>query len=202
MDYLQTCAKAFEHLLDIKYHIIIGRKGKMTELNLLFEPTEFHHLIGLHKLHDLRLARGNREKVFSQILAGNISIEDLKKSRYFSIIQKRLKPLGQIENLLDSNRLVFRYNAKLQSFSLIEAEYLLSTPYESTDIYIFLDQRPEPNSFFCRSFFPEEEKDYTKGQAIYTMLKKEKITRSTGDILIQYDRLTPRGSKSNPGFLS
>ena len=202
MDYLQTCAKAFEHLLDIKYHIIIGRKGKMTELNLLFEPTEFHHLIGLHKLHDLRLARGNREKVFSQILAGNISIEDLKKSRYFSIIQKRLKPLGQIENLLDSNRLVFRYNAKLQSFSLIEAEYLLSTPYESTDIYIFLDQRPEPNSFFCRSFFPKEEKDYTKGQAIYTMLKKEKITRSTGDILIQYDRLTPRGSKSNPGFLS
>ncbi len=202
MDYLQTCAKAFEHLLDIKYHIIIGRKGKMTELNLLFEPTEFHHLIGLHKLHDLRLARGNREKVFFQILAGNISIEDLKKSRYFSIIQKRLKPLGQIENLLDSNRLVFRYNAKLQSFSLIEAEYLLSTPYESTDIYIFLDQRPEPNSFFCRSFFPKEEKDYTKGQAVYTMLKKEKITRSTGDILIQYDRLTPKGSKSNPGFLS
>lgn len=63
MDYLQICAKAFERLLDIKYHIMIGRKGKLEELNLLFEPTEFHHLIGLHKLRDLRLSRGNREKV-------------------------------------------------------------------------------------------------------------------------------------------
>ena len=68
MDRLQICAKAFEHLLDIKYHIIIGRKGKLTELNLFFELTEFHHLIGLHKLHDLRLARGNREKFSSKSL--------------------------------------------------------------------------------------------------------------------------------------
>lgn len=87
MDYLQVCAKAFEHLLDTKYHIVIGRKGKLTELNLLFDPTEFHHLIGLHKLHDLRLSRGNREKIFRQILDGSLSMEDLKKSRYFSTIQ-------------------------------------------------------------------------------------------------------------------
>ncbi|MDO4337254.1 MAG: PBECR4 domain-containing protein [Eubacteriales bacterium] len=46
MDYLKTCAKAFERLLDVKYHIIIGRKGKLTELNILFDPTEFHHLVG------------------------------------------------------------------------------------------------------------------------------------------------------------
>ena len=192
MDYLQTCAKAFEHLLDTKYHIVIGRKGKLTELNLLFDPTEFHHLIGLHKLHDLRLARGNREKIFYQILAGGISMDDLKKSLYFPSIQKRMEPFSKIEDFLDSNNLIFRYNKKLQSFSLIEAEYLLSTPYESTDIYIFLDQLPEPNSFFCRSFFPKEDKDYTKGQAVYTLLKKEKTILSTGYKIIQYDRLTPK----------
>lgn len=192
MDYLQTCAKAFERLLDVKYHIAIGRKGKLTELNILFDPTEFHHLIGLHKLHDLRLARGNREKIFRQILDGNLSMDDLKKSRYFTTIQKRMKPFSQIENLLDSNNLIFRYNQKLQSFSLIEAEYLLSTPYESTDVYIFLDQMPDPNSFFCCSFFPKEDTDYTKGQAVYTLLKKEKITLSTGKIITQYDRLTPK----------
>mgnify|MGYP000445843485 CR=1 FL=1 len=192
MDYLQACAKAFEHLLDTKYHIVIGRKGKLTELNLLFDPTEFHHLIGLHKLHDLRLARGNREKIFYQILAGGISMDDLKKSLYFPSIQKRMEPFSKIEDFLDSNKLIFRYNKKLQSFSLIEAEYLLSTPYESTDIYIFLDQLPEPNSFFCRSFFPKEDKDYTKGQAVYTLLKKEKTILSTGNTIIQYDRLTPK----------
>lgn len=196
MDYLQICAKTFEHLLDIKYHIVIGRKGKLEELNLLFEPTEFHHLIGLHKLRDLRLSRGNREKVFLQILNGTISTDDLKKSQYFPAIQVRLESFSQLESLLDSNKLIFRYNTKLQSFSLIEAKYLLSTPCQTTDIYIFLDQRPEPDCFFCRSFFPKEEKDYTKGQAVYALLKKEKITRSTGNILTQYDRLTSASQKT------
>lgn len=197
MDYLQACAKTFEHLLDTKYHIVIGRKGKLTELNLLFDPTEFHHLIGLHKLHDLRLSRGNREKIFYQILAGDISMDNLKKSLYFSSIQKRIEPFSKIEDFLDSNKLIFRYNQKLQSFSLIEAEYLLSTPYQTTDIYIFLDQRPEPSSFFCRSFFPKEDKDYTKGQAVYTLLKKEKYILSTGNTIVQYDRLTPKKETSH-----
>ena len=194
MDHLQSCAKAFEHLLDFQYHIIIGRKGKSVELNILFDPTEFHHLVGLHKLHDLRIARENRDKVFQQILTGNISINDLKKGQYFPNIQKRIEPFIQIENFLDSNKLIFRYNQKLQTFSLIEAEYLLSTPYENTDIYIFLDRQKEPDYFFCRSFFQKEEKDYTKGQAIYTLLIKEKINLRTEEKIIQYDRLTPKSS--------
>lgn len=194
MDHLQSCAKAFEHLLDFQYHIIIGRKGKSVELNILFDPTEFHHLVGLHKLHDLRIARENRDKVFQQILTGNISINDLKKSQYFPNIQKRIEPFIQIENFLDSNKLIFRYNQKLQTFSLIEAEYLLSTPYENTDIYIFLDRQKEPDYFFCRSFFQKEEKDYTKGQAIFTLLIKEKINLRTEEKIIQYDRLTPKSS--------
>lgn len=194
MDYLQICAKSFERLLDVKYHIVIGRKGKLTELNLYFAPTEFHHLIGLHKLHDLRLSRGSREKIFHQILEGNISMDDLKKSRYFSTIQNRIESFSHLEHFLDSNKLIFRYSQTLQAFSLIEAEYLLSTPYKSTDIYIFLDQRQEPGCFFCRSFFPKEEKDYTKGQAVYTLLKKTKISLSTGNAVTQYDRLSPKAT--------
>lgn len=197
MDYLQICAKAFEKLLDVQYHIVLGRKGKLVNLNILFEPKEFHHLIGLHKLHDLRLARGNREKIFYEILAGKISMEDLKKSRYYSEIQKRLEPFYKIENIFDSNKVVFRYNSKLQTFSLIEAEYLLSTPYENTDIYIFLDRQAGSDFFFCRSFFQKELKDYTKGQAVYTLLKKEKITISTGDREMQYDRISSSTKKNN-----
>ena len=64
MDHLLECAEAFEQLLDVQYHIVLGRKNRLTELTLRFDPTEFHHLVGLHKLRDLRLARGNREKIF------------------------------------------------------------------------------------------------------------------------------------------
>ena len=49
MDGLLTCAKAFENLLPVKYHIIIGRKGKSVDLTVSFQAVEFHHLMGLHK---------------------------------------------------------------------------------------------------------------------------------------------------------
>lgn len=192
MDELQACAIAFENLLTIKYHIIIGRKGKSKDLTISFEAVEFHHLVGLHKLIDLRLARANREKTFYQILSGSITLDDIKKSRYFYNIQKRLEPFQQIESLFDKNDLIFSYNKKLQAFSLIDAEYLLSTPHKCTDVYIFLDKKEISNHFFFRSFFPKEDKDYTKGQAVYTLLKKEKINTSTGMVQIQYDRLSPK----------
>lgn len=197
-------AKAFEPLLHIKYHIIIGRKGKAVDLTISFEAVEFHHLIGLHKLRDNRLARGNREKIFYDILAGRVTLSDIEKSIYFPTIQNRFEPFCQLETLFDQNNLVFRYNPKLQSLSLIEAEYLLSTPHENTDIYIFLDKKETAGEFFCRSFFPKENTDYTKGQAIYTLLKKEKINTLTGDLQVQYDRLAREdylGQKKGPKIL-
>jgi hypothetical protein len=53
MDKLFECAKCYENLLDKKYHMIVGRKGKAVEIVLTFEAADFHHLIGLHKLSDI-----------------------------------------------------------------------------------------------------------------------------------------------------
>ena len=118
--------------------------------------------------------------------------ETLAKSRYLPQIENRFEPLALIEQLLDDNRLVFRYNAKLNQFSLIEADYLLSTPLENSDIYIFIAEHKDTGKYFCRSFFPKEKKDYTEGQPRYTMLYKEKKNLTTGETIIQYDRLTPK----------
>lgn len=49
MDRLTNCVHAFEKLLDIQYRIIIGRKGKTTELYIRFSKHDFHHLMGLGK---------------------------------------------------------------------------------------------------------------------------------------------------------
>lgn len=32
MDHLLECAEAFEQLLDVQYHIVLGRKNRLTEL--------------------------------------------------------------------------------------------------------------------------------------------------------------------------
>lgn len=192
MDKLLECTRAFEKLLDTQYRIIIGRKGKTVEIIIRFSRLDFHHLMGLGKLKDLRIAKQNRETVFNEILRGIITYEGITESRYLGLIQNRFEPLMSMEQLLDDNRLVFRYNTKLNQFSLIEADYLLSTPHEGKDIYIFIAKNEDSGTYYCRSFFPKERTDYTKGQAIYTMLYKEKICLSTGEKQIQYDRLTPK----------
>ena len=186
MDKLLECTRAFEKLLDTQYRIIIGRKGKTVEIIIGFSRLDFHHLMGL------RIAKQNRETVFNEILRGIITYEGITESRYLGLIQNRFEPLMSMEQLLDDNRLVFRYNTKLNQFSLIEADYLLSTPHEGKDIYIFIAKNEDSGTYYCRSFFPKERTDYTKGQAIYTMLSKEKICLSTGEKQIQYDRLTPK----------
>lgn len=192
MDKLQQCAKAFEKLLDIQYRIIIGRKGKSVELTIGFSKLDFHHLMGLGKLKDLRIAKQNRTLVFDNILSGKTSYATLMASRYLPQIENRFEPLALIERLLDDNRLIFRYNKKLNQFSLIEADYLLSTLLENSEIYIFLAEHKETGRYFCRSFFPKEARDYTEGQPRYTMLYKEKKNLSTGEIIVQYDKLTPK----------
>jgi hypothetical protein len=191
MDKLQECAKAFEKLLDKKYHIIVGRKGKTIDIALAFEVEDFHHLMGLHKLKDIEALAGKRGKVYRDALSGRISLSSLEKSTHFSQIENRIEPFSDLEKILDDNRLVFRYNEKAHSFSRIQAEFLLSTPYMAHEIYVFLDRKDVEEQFFCRSFFPKENKDYTVGQPAYTLLYKEKITISTGEKEIQYDRLSP-----------
>ena len=74
MDELQKCAKAFENLLEIQYRIIIGRKGKTAELVIGFSKLDFHHLMGLGKLKDLRIAKQNRGSVFDEIITGIMTL--------------------------------------------------------------------------------------------------------------------------------
>lgn len=191
-DILRKTAEGFRSLLDTQYHIIIGRKGRSVELTIEFKPIDFHHLMGLGKLKDLRIATQNRENVFAGILNGTITYSSICRSRYIKQIENRFVPLAYIEQIFDDNKLIFRYNEKKNQFSLIEADYLLSTPFSGNDIYIFIEEKETAGLFFCRSFFPKEKKDYTIGQPQFTLLFKEKITVSTGKKIIQYDRLTPK----------
>ena len=188
MDKLLECAKAFEKLLDTEYKILIAHKKNQIELKISFTAIDFHHLMGLGKLKDIRIHRENRTDVFNKILNGKISYENIKNSHYIQEIENRFEPLSHLEAMLDSNYLTFRYSPSLNPTSTIEADYLLSAIYQSSDIYIFLASKMKDTTFFCRSFFPKTEKDYTVGQVKYTMLYKEKRTISTGECVVQYRR--------------
>ncbi len=93
-----------------------------------------------------------------------------------------------LEVLFDSNDTIFKYNERKNSFSMIKADYLMKNRLVDKNVFIFLS-KDENNTYFCRSFFPETNHDYTKNQASWTLLYKEKIKRSTGKVVLLYDRL-------------
>lgn len=103
-DKLRKTAEGFRSLLDTQCHIIIGRKGKSTDLIIEFKPIDFHHLMGLGKLKNLRIATPNRESVFSGILNGTITYPFICRSRYIKQIENRFVPLAHIEQIFGANR--------------------------------------------------------------------------------------------------
>ena len=196
MDLLQQCATSFARLTGYQYRFTLGRKGKLTEILLGFNQTDFHHLAGLHKLKDISIARDNRQIVFRNILAGKITYETIAKSAFVTESRLRLESFQYIEDLLDGDQLIFRFNKKLLPYSAIDGDFLLKMGdgIALNISFLFIDKE-DCGVYFCRSFFPMEKRDYTKEQMQYTLLKKEKIHLQTGETIIQYDRLTPKSSK-------
>ena len=93
-----------------------------------------------------------------------------------------------LEDMFDSNDTIFRYNEKKNSFSMIRADYLMKNRLIDKNVFIFLS-KDKNDTYFCRTFFLETKRDYTKNQASWTLLYKEKIKRSTGQSVVLYDRL-------------
>lgn len=191
LDLLFQCAKNYEHLLNFKYHFVIARKGVMHEFFLTFQKSDFHHLAGLHKLTDkMSLQHGSREKLFDKILNEEFSIQFLKSSFHYMEMQERLESLVNLELLLDSENLIFKYNENVRLSSKIKSEYLLESCIDSKTLFLFLGARDskKENEQSCRSFFPKSKIDYSIGQPKYTLLKKEKINVLDDTIVTSYIR--------------
>lgn len=196
MDLLQRSAAVYERLIGYQYRFTLGRKGKLKEIILGFAETDFHHLAGFHKLRDISIARENRQTVFRDILAGHITYQAIEKSIFVDESRLRLEAFQFIEDLLDGEQLVFRFNKKVLPYSSIDGDFLMKMGdgVVLNISFLFIDKE-DCGNYFCRSFFPMERTDYTKNQMQYTLLKKEKIHLDSGKIIIQYDRLTPKATK-------
>ncbi|MBQ3601644.1 MAG: hypothetical protein II992_10665 [Lachnospiraceae bacterium] len=182
------CVNAFLPLLHTEYEIILGRKGVSVELKIVFNKKDCFHLMGLQYLIDRPELNRDRGKVFDEIVEGKIKKEQIESSDFYKKIEKRVHYLPLLENLLDSNDTVFKYNRKANIYSMIEADYLMKNNMESRNLFLFLSKNKEDN-YYCRSFFPEEKRDYTKNQASWTLLSKKKRDLLSGSEQLLYNRL-------------
>ena len=196
---LHQCLLSVSRLLDVSYRIVLGKAGHLLTINLDFQKYDFHHLLGLHYLTD-RPDRRSRSKIFDDLILSAeyrkyIASSDLWNKNH----EDRILCVQNLEQLLDDNQTIFRYNAHANIlFSRIRAEYLLANSsfhLSSTtcrDIYIFLDKRPNCDIRYCKSVFPKTNMDYTKRQPIWTLLYKTK-QYNDGSVseLFRHHRYTP-----------
>ncbi len=190
MDKLQERAFAFKRLLDYEYKIVLGRKGKKTELVLSFEKSDFPHLIGLHKFTDVLNGNIATEKLFDECVSGKLTYDIISKSEFFSKYTNRFEYFNQLEKMLDSNNTVFKCNTNsMSSFSRIIADFELKNIYEELIFYLFIEKRYKSEKQYCKYFIQESNIDYTYGQTKMTLLYKEKINTKTGESITQYNRL-------------
>ena len=125
---------------------------------------------------------------FDVIADGTITIEKIESSDFYNKIEQRVHFLPLLEQMIDSNDTVFKYNKKANMYSMIEADYLMENNVESRNLFLFLSN-DEGDNYFCRSFFPEEKMDYSKNQASWTLLYKKKIDLSTRIETVLYNRI-------------
>ena len=189
---IKDCVSAFLPLLNTEYEIILGRKGVAVTLRISFDKKDCFHLMGLQYLIDRPELNRDRGKVFDEIVAGKITTEQVESSDFYRKIEERVHFLPLLEQLLDSNDTVFKYNKKANLYSMIDADYLMKNKIKERNLYLFLSHDID-DRYFCRSFFPEEKKDYTKNQASWTLLYKKKCNLSTGEEIVLYDRLIKTG---------
>lgn len=184
MDLLMECASVFKNLMNYQYRFTLGRKGKLKVITLGFSETDFHHLVGLHKLRDTEVARANRGAVFRAILSGRITYATIIKSTFIEEILSRLQTFPNLEFLLDHDQLVFRYNKKVYPYSSIESEFLLKMGDGSIlDItFLFLD-KTEQGIYYCRSFSPWNEQTIQKNKCSTLSSKKKRLI--SGQVWLQ-----------------
>ena len=160
MDKLQQIASSYNDMVNKQYYFEIARKQKMLCFILSFEKSDFYHLAGLHKLTDIAALQGepNKRKVFDNILNGKVSYDLLKRSRFHSKMNTKLELLTNLEDILDSNQIVFKYIGAKNQVSRIEADCLLESVYNMNIVFIFLADRYKSQSsnvpIMCSRFFP------------------------------------------------
>lgn len=186
MDKLKQSAISFAKLMNYEYELVAGSKKTLISLKLFFQKKHFMHLIGLHKLTDLQLQRYSKEKMYDMILNDELTYEYIQRSEFFLEISERIDLFPRLEQALDNNELMIKYNSGFAVGTVICASYIILCEFENTTLHFFIDYDETNERYFGRSFFGRTDDKFTKGQQKFKILKKYKknIKNNTTEILV------------------
>ncbi len=183
---LTMSAKAYRRLFNIEYHFVVSRKQKAVDITLSFEKNDYKHLSGLHHLTGINQTKEASEKVFNLALSGRLTHDSILKAPNYNDVHNRLVGLSFLEQMLDNDNIVFKYNNNAIKSSVISADYMIEgTILGDITAYCFLNLRQD-NIYGLRSFFLRDRINYANGQSKCTILLKEKRNRNTNNTVLLF----------------
>ena len=180
---LLQSVQAYSHLIGTEYNFHIGRAGKLIKFSITILKEDCHHLLGLQHLSD-RPERRKRITVFDDLISSKNFRQKIASSTLWTPeLETRVLCVKLLGDIIEDNNTIIRYNSKLNNYSKITSEYLLTNKnYQLTnnlisDIYLFVDKRNEEvGNMFCKSIFTKSVYDYTTRQENWTLLYKTKTS--------------------------
>ncbi|MCI7330007.1 MAG: PBECR4 domain-containing protein [Selenomonadaceae bacterium] len=154
MDALYEAAVLYKPLLHKDYHIVAAYRQEQIRIKFIFLPEHFYHLVGFHKLLDLK-ALVQPRMLLHKVLSREITASVIRDSKFYADMEDRLHDFGKLHELIDllqSGEIVIEFAQ--QNRTRIQADFLLFRKSTSVYTHLFLrhDQRYGyvPCSFFCR----------------------------------------------------
>lgn len=187
-------AKQWNHMTELSYQIVIGYKNTSRTISLVFRPEDFPHLSGMQYATDVDFSLHKKQydgdKLIPALITGKMDNTLIEKSERWPRIQDRLSLILELENILDSDFLIYAFSAKKLPFhSHIDAAYLIYSEQHKQGMFLFIDEDEE--SYFCKSIFSEDNSSYRTNQTQWTVLKKEKYC--DGQMKTMYIRPSYKG---------
>lgn len=190
-DILYDAARSYSKLIGTKLEFVLGKKGKLQRLIIVFDSTGFYHLAGLHKLKDIQVIKGiSSSKILKNILNGIITAKMIEKSSFYHVVKERLNIISEFPNALKDNSIVWKFNRlRINKGSKINWDYLIEYGEKPQITYLFLRlSNSNATKYSCISTFRKKERDYTRLQIRMTVLKITFTDRQNKNVII-YQRL-------------
>lgn len=173
---IKECAEFYKTLMRKDYVFTLENGIKFK---IFFKSGNFYHLIGLHKLVDIKQltdANTSPDKIFKDILSGRISVEAIEKSAFYNRISDRVKYFEKITDMLDKHKskIIIDFDpALVEGTELKNTEYILYRHLNSG--YANLTIGEKNGSTYPETFFAEDSKRYISEQNLLDILDIEII---------------------------
>lgn len=170
MDILTNCAKVYSKYADYDYTFVLDCA---IEFTTAFRAENFHHLIGLQYLSDIKQVTKRTDNgavaIYKKILNGKISQSLIEKSKFYSEVHERLLRFCKFDEIISSKLIVDFDYSKVPNTKIL-SKYLLYKQYDDGYAILGLRYDTRKDLYIPETFFFEKTDYYIRNQVSYNVI--------------------------------